>query len=151
MIAVVQRVSAARVTVDASGHDESIGPGLLVLLGVEQDDGADQAAWMARKTATLRIFMDDEGRMNRSVVDIGGSVLLISQFTLAGETSKGARPSFARAADPALAEPLYRDTGRRLEQDHQLPVRYGEFGAMMDVTLTNEGPVTIILRTPPAA
>lgn len=149
MIAVVQRVTRASVTVEAPAHHEAIDHGLCVLLGVEQGDGAEQAKWIAGKIAKLRIFRDDEDRMNRSVQDVGGAVLLVSQFTLAGDCRKGNRPSFVHAADPADGEALYEAVGRHLEHDHQLPVARGVFGGMMQVELVNDGPVTLIVRREP--
>lgn len=149
MIAVVQRVTKASVTVDDQGHHEAIGAGLCVLLGVEQGDGPEQAKWIASKIARLRIFRDDQDRMNRSVQDVGGSILLVSQFTLAGDCRKGNRPSFINAADPKGGERLYEAVGRHLESDHGLPVAWGIFGAMMQVELINDGPVTLIVRRDP--
>ena len=148
MLAVVQRVSEATVRVPDAGHTASIERGLCVLLGVEEGDVEADAQWMAAKLARLRIFPDDEGRMNRSVQDVGGSVLLISQFTLAGDCRKGNRPSFIGAADPAVAEPLYERTTELLRETHRLHVGTGVFGGAMQVGLTNEGPVTLIVRTP---
>src|SRR5262245_20015038 len=143
MRVVEQRVSRARVTVG----DEvvgAIGQGLLILLGVTHDDTIDDARWLAEKTIGLRIFADDEGKRNRSVVDVGGSVLVVSQFTLYGDCSKGKRPSFITAAPPEIAISLYEgfvDAVRALG----VPVASGRFGAMMDVELTNTGPVTLIV------
>ena len=151
MIAVVQRVLEAVVTVEAgvgAGHRAAIGAGLCVLLGVEQGDTEAEAAWMAAKLARLRIFRDDAQKMNRSVQDVGGAVLLVSQFTLAGDCRKGNRPSFIDAADPADGERLYERVRRYLETEHALPVGTGVFGAMMRVSLVNDGPVTIIVNTP---
>lgn len=144
MKAVVQRVSKASVTVE-NEVTGSIGIGLLVLLGVHQGDTAEKIAWMSEKIAKLRIFEDDEGKMNRSVQDVGGSVLLVSQFTLYGDLKKGTRPSFIEAARPEVAIPLYEamiDALRSLG----LRVETGIFGAMMDVSLVNSGPVTIIIE-----
>jgi D-tyrosyl-tRNA(Tyr) deacylase len=149
MIAVVQRVNRASVTVEEAGHREEIGPGLCVLLGVEQGDGEREAEWMAGKIARLRIFRDDEGKMNRSVQDIGGSVLAVSQFTLAGDCRKGNRPSFVNAADPSEGERLYELFCDLIECDHKLPVKKGIFGAMMEVAIINDGPVTLIVQRPP--
>ena len=149
MIAVVQRVSKASVSVAEAGHHEEIGPGLCVLLGVEAGNGEREADWMAGKLARLRIFRDEQGKMNRSVQDIGGSVLVISQFTLAGDCTKGNRPSFVGAADPALGERLYEHVADRLASEHRLPVKRGIFGAMMQVSLVNDGPVTLIVRREP--
>ena len=145
MRVVVQRVSRARVTVGDEVVGE-IGQGLLVLLGVTHDDTIDDARWLAEKTVGLRIFADDDGKMNRGVVDVDGSVLVVSQFTLYGDCSKGKRPSFITAAPPEIAIPLYEafvDAVRALG----VPVAMGRFGAMMDVELTNAGPVTLILES----
>ena len=146
MIAVVQRVSAASVTVEAEGWHQAIDAGLCVLLGVEEGDTPDEASWVAGKLARLRIFMDDDGKMNRSVQDIGGSILLVSQFTLAGDCSKGNRPSFIKAAHPDLGNRLYESVGDLLRRDHGLEVKTGVFGAHMDVALVNDGPVTLIVQ-----
>jgi D-aminoacyl-tRNA deacylase len=122
----------------------AIGPGLLVFVGVGIDDSDHDASWMAEKIAGLRIFHDDGGLMNRSVVESNGSVLLVSQFTLFGDARKGRRPSFITAAKEPLASGLYERTGRELEKAG-LAVAYGEFGADMAVELVNDGPVTILL------
>lgn len=150
MIAVVQRVTRAEVRIDELDYRAAIGPGLCVLLGVEEGDGDAEAIWMAKKLAHLRIFRDDEDRMNRSVQDIAGDVLLVSQFTLAGDCSKGHRPSFVKAADPEIGERLYQNVAKRLEEQHDLPVRTGVFGAMMAVELINDGPVTLIVQRAPS-
>jgi D-tyrosyl-tRNA(Tyr) deacylase len=141
--AVVQRVTSASVRV-AERVIGAIGPGLLVLVGVSVDDADGDATWMAEKVAGLRIFHDDLGLMNRSVVESNGSVLLVSQFTLFGDARKGRRPSFITAAKEPLASGLYERTGRELERIG-LTVAYGEFGADMAVELVNDGPVTILL------
>jgi D-aminoacyl-tRNA deacylase len=141
--AVVQRVTSASVRV-ADRITGAIGPGLLVLVGIGVDDSDDDACWMAEKIAGLRIFHDDAGLMNRSVIESNGSVLLVSQFTLLGDARKGRRPSFIAAAKEPLASRLYGRTGRELEKAG-LPVAYGEFGADMAVELVNDGPVTILL------
>jgi D-tyrosyl-tRNA(Tyr) deacylase len=120
---------------------------LLVLLGIAPTDGEAQAAWLARKLAHLRIFRDDAGLMNRSVTEIGGRALVVSQFTLYGDCRRGHRPSFIGAAAPAQAEPLYERFCILLEQEG-VPVARGVFGAMMDVSLLNDGPVTILVDTP---
>jgi D-aminoacyl-tRNA deacylase len=146
MRAVIQRVIAARVRVDGEVIAE-IGPGLLVLLGVALGDGVGEVAWMVRKLAEIRIFADETGKMNRSLLEAGGSVLLVSQFTLFGDAEKGRRPSFTGAAPPAVAAPLVDQVAAGL-RDRGLPVATGRFGAMMDVELTNAGPVTLILDTP---
>jgi D-aminoacyl-tRNA deacylase len=141
--AVVQRVTSASVRV-AERITGAIGAGLLVLVGVSVDDAESDAAWMAEKIAGLRIFEDDAGLMNRSVVEAQGSVLLVSQFTLFGDARKGRRPSFITAAREPLASGLYERTGCELEKTG-LTVAYGEFGADMAVRLVNDGPVTILL------
>ena len=146
MRAVIQRVTAAAVRVDGETIAE-IGPGLLVLLGVAPGDGAAEVAWMVRKLSELRIFADEAGKMNRSLLENGGSALVVSQFTLFGDTEKGRRPSFTGAAPPALAAPLVDQVAAGL-RDRGLTVATGRFGAMMDVQLTNAGPVTLILDTP---
>lgn len=143
MKSVVQRVGHARVTVEDRVTGE-IGPGLVVLLGVHVGDEERDARWMAEKIANLRIFRDEEGLMNRSIIETGGSILLVSQFTLYGDARKGRRPSFIEAAKEPLASDLYLRTGAMMEA-LGLRVAYGEFGAMMEVELVNEGPVTIIL------
>lgn len=129
--------------VDGAATGE-IGAGLMVLLGVAAGDTESDAEQIAAKIAGLRIFQDDAGLMNRSVVEIGGAVLLISQFTLHGDARKGRRPSFITAAREDVAQPLYERVGALLEREG-LPVGYGVFGAHMDVELVNEGPVTILL------
>ena len=148
MIAVVQRVLRAEVSVAADSYNASIGPGLCVLLGVERGDTELDSVWMAGKLARLRIFRDDEGKMNRSVQDEGGSILVVSQFTLAGDCSKGNRPSFVDAADPAIGRSLYESVCGMLETEHGLSVTMGVFGAMMEVSLVNDGPVTLIVKSP---
>lgn len=140
---VVQRVSEASVTVDGETVGR-IGLGLVVLLCVEKGDDEAIAEHYARKVAEVRIFGDDDGKMNLSVKDIGGEVLLISQFTLAGDVDKGRRPSFDQAAPPEEADRLYRAFAARL-QACEIPVATGVFRAMMQVALINDGPVTIIL------
>ncbi|MCA9290564.1 MAG: D-tyrosyl-tRNA(Tyr) deacylase [Phycisphaerales bacterium] len=149
MIAVVQRVTRAAVTVETPPYHASIGAGLCILLGVEHDDTDREAAWIAKKLANLRIFRDDDDKMNRSIIDVGGAALVVSQFTLAGDCAKGNRPSFIGAAAPAEAERLYLDVAHRLEHAHGVPVRTGVFGAMMAIELINDGPVTLIIRRRP--
>jgi D-aminoacyl-tRNA deacylase len=141
--AVVQRVTEARVSIGERVVGE-IGPGLLVLLGVSVEDGPDQARWMADKIANLRIFSDDEGKMNRSLVESGGRALVVSQFTLYGDARKGRRPSFVHAARGEGAEALYEATVAELEA-LGVPCATGEFGAVMQVGLVNDGPVTLLL------
>lgn len=145
MRAVVQRVSRAQVRVDGRVTGET-GAGLMVLLGVAVDDSEKDADALAEKLANLRIFEDEAGLMNRSVRDVGGGVLLVSQFTLHGDARKGRRPSFITAAREDLAQPLYERVGEALERSG-LPVGYGVFGAHMDVELVNDGPVTILIDT----
>ena len=143
MRAVVQRVSRASVTIQGRVTG-SVGRGFLVLLGVGKTDGAAQVEWMADKIAGLRVFADDEGKMNRDLVAVGGAVLVVSQFTLYGDVSKGRRPSFIDAAPPETAVPLYEAFVAAL-RGRGLPVETGEFGAMMDVELVNDGPVTLVI------
>lgn len=143
MRAVVQRVSGAAVAVDGT-EIGSCGRGILVLLGISPEDGDSEARWLADKVANLRIFPDDEGKMNRSLLDIGGEALIVSQFTLYGDARKGRRPSFIRAAEGPEAEAVYEKTIAFL-RDQGITTGTGEFGAMMDVSLVNEGPVTILL------
>ena len=143
MRAVVQRVSRARVTVEGEVVG-SIGPGLLVLLGVEKADDKSDAAYLAKKTAGLRIFPDEAGKMNTSVAEVGGEALVVSQFTLLGDCRKGRRPSFDRAAAPEKADSLYEQYVAELRAEG-LRVQTGVFQAMMQVDLTNDGPVTILL------
>jgi len=140
---VIQRVSEASVTVD-SVVTGRIGPGLMILCGIECDDTAEDAAWLVQKVAQMRIFSDAEGKMNLSVKDIGGGVLVVSQFTLAAELADGNRPSFSAAEDPAIAERLYLRVADRL-RECGLPTATGRFGAKMEVTLCNDGPVTFVL------
>lgn len=146
MRAVVQRVSRAEVRVagEVSGR---IGRGLVVLLGVGRDDSEAEAAWMLDKIAGLRIFADDAGKMNLGLEDIGGGLLVVSQFTLYGDTRKGRRPSFIDAAPPELASALY-DRFVELARARGLNVGTGVFQAMMDVDLVNDGPVTLIVESP---
>ena len=141
---VVQRVSSASVDVDGEVV-ASIGRGLLVLIGAGKSDTRETVAHLAGKVARLRVFTDDEEKMNRSVVDVGGEVLCVSQFTLYGDVKKGNRPSFVDAADPDVAEPLIHDFIRELAASG-VTVREGVFGARMKVGLVNEGPVTILLE-----
>jgi len=147
MKVLLQRVASASVRVEGRTVG-AIGRGLLVFLGVEREDADADADYLADKTAELRIFPDKEGKMNRSVEDVGGAVLVVSQFTLAASTRRGRRPSYSRAAPPELAVPLY---GRFMDRmrGRGLEVAEGEFQAMMDVALVNEGPVTILLDPRP--
>jgi len=144
---VLQRVSRAEVRV-ASRVTGRIGPGFLVLAGFAPTDTEAQLAWMAEKILGLRVFGDDEGKMNRDLSEVGGGVLVVSQFTLYGDASKGRRPSFIDAAPPNIAIPLYEQFVGMLKEKSagKIPVATGEFGAMMDVELVNDGPVTLILE-----
>lgn len=143
MIAVVQRVKSSRVTVGGS-EVAAIGPGINVLLGVASGDGPADAEYLAAKVAKLRIFEDDQGKMNRSLVDTGGQMIVVSQFTLLGDCSKGRRPSFMHAAKPAVAQPLYRHFVDHVKQ-LGIDTRTGRFGAMMQVDIVNDGPVTLLV------
>lgn len=144
MRVVLQRVSSASVTIEGRAVG-SIGRGFLVLVGFSPTDSDEQLDWMADKIAGLRLFADAEGRMNRSLGNVGGAVLVVSQFTLYGDARKGRRPSFTDAAPPELAEPLYERFAGAL-RERGVAVETGEFGAMMDVALVNDGPVTLILE-----
>lgn len=147
MRAVVQRVSSAGVTVDGAAVS-SIGPGLLILLGIRNGDAEREAEYVAEKCASLRIFEDDEGKMNRSLRDTMGEALVVSQFTLYGDTRKGNRPSFVDAAPPQTAEPLYEHFVRHLRSLlGESKVSTGVFRAMMDVSLVNSGPVTVTVES----
>jgi D-tyrosyl-tRNA(Tyr) deacylase len=143
MRAVVQRVSSASVTVDGEVVGE-IGKGFLVLLGVAADDTQEDVNYLAAKVAGLRVFEDDEGKMNRALADAGGGVLVVSQFTLLGDCRKGRRPSFVSAAPPEQAEALYRGFVAEL-RGQGIPVETGQFQVHMDVALVNDGPVTLLL------
>jgi D-tyrosyl-tRNA(Tyr) deacylase len=145
MRAVIQRVSQAKVTVDNQVVG-AIGPGLLILLGVAHDDGEEQARWLASKIAGLRIFEDEEGKMNRSLLEVEGSALVVSQFTLYGDARKGRRPSFTDAARPEVAEPLCDRFVELLREEGVSQVESGVFGAYMQVEIHNDGPVTLILE-----
>lgn len=139
MRAVVSRVAWARVVADGELTGE-IGPGLLVLVGVTHGDTEADADWLAAKLATLRVFGDDQGRMNRSLAEVGGGALVVSQFTLYGDARKGNRPSYVEAARPEHAEPLYERVCERLGAQR------GVFGALMEVELVNDGPVTLLVE-----
>lgn len=144
MRAVIQRVRRASVTVDGRVVG-SIGPGLVILLGVTHDDGEEQAAWLAKKIAGLRIFEDPQGKLNCSLLDVEGQALLVSQFTLYGDSRKGRRPGFTEAARPELAEPLL-ERFAELLRGCGVHVETGAFGAHMLVEIHNDGPVTLILE-----
>ena len=144
MRAVLQRVSHANVSI-AGAITGQIRKGLLVLLAMEETDNTEDIEWLSGKIVRLRIFSDEAGQMNHSVQDIGGEILLISQFTLFASTKKGNRPSLLRSARPEIAIPLYEQFKARLAQDLGKPVATGEFGADMQVNLVNDGPVTIVI------
>lgn len=144
MRAVVQRVSKAQVTVEGKVCG-AIGKGLLVLLGISHEDNEANLVWMVKKLVGLRIFEDEAGKMNLSVTEIGGKVLVVSQFTLYANVQKGRRPSFIEAAEPDVAEPLYLKFCELLSAEN-IPVEKGVFGAKMDVELVNDGPVTIVIE-----
>ena len=146
MRVVIQRVSKASVSVDGKISGE-INSGLLILAGFEDSDTDEDIEWLSKKIVQLRIFSDDNGLMNLSVQDVGGSILLVSQFTLHAFTKKGNRPSFIKAAKPEIAIPLYEKFKSQLEKDIEKPVQTGVFGAMMNVSLVNDGPVTITIDT----
>ena len=146
MRAVIQRVSSASVTIGGQVKS-SIGKGLLVLLGVGYEDGQEDIDWLVKKIAGLRIFDDEAGVMNRSVVDVGGEALVVSQFTLMASTKKGNRPSYIHAAGHEIAVPLYESFCTALSEAVGKPVGTGEFGADMKVALVNDGPVTICIDT----
>lgn len=143
MIALLQRVSEASVVIDGTAVG-AINNGLLILIGVFQNDDESDAQYLARKSAELRIFGDEEDKMNLSLKDINGDALVVSQFTLCGDVRKGRRPSFTHAASPEKGEQLY-DYFMKQLQENGIPVQSGQFGAMMDVNLTNDGPVTFVL------
>jgi D-tyrosyl-tRNA(Tyr) deacylase len=144
MRVVIQRVSKASVVIDNQTYS-SIKTGLLVLLGIESIDTQEDIAWICGKISKLRIFEDEQGIMNRSIIDVDGNVLLVSQFTLHASTKKGNRPSYIRAAPPDIANNLYQDFINILETTLGKPVFTGKFGAMMEIELINNGPVTIII------
>ena len=141
---VVQRVSQARVTVEDQVIAE-IGPGLVLLVGISPTDGNEQARYLVEKIVNLRIFEDQEGKMNRSLLDVGGSAIVVSQFTLYADTRKGRRPSFTDSAHPSIAEPLVERFAAILDE-LGVPTQSGEFGAHMLVDIANDGPVTILLE-----
>ena len=144
MRVVIQRVSKASVKVDGV-ENAAIGPGLLVLLGIEDADNEEDVKWLSSKIVQLRVFNDEQGVMNCSVREVGGSILLVSQFTLHASTKKGNRPSYIRASKPQVAIPLYEAMIKQLEEDLGKPVGTGIFGADMKVELLNDGPVTICI------
>lgn len=145
MKVVVQRVKSASVKV-GNQICGVIDKGLLLLVGIHQDDTEEQMKWMCEKILKLRIFEDEDDKMNLSVTDVGGSILVVSQFTLYGDARKGTRPSYIEAARPEKAEPMYEDMIRYFKEHSELNIQTGRFGAMMDVKLINDGPVTLILE-----
>lgn len=146
MKAVIQRVLQASVTIGGAEYS-AIGPGLMVLLGIEEADSSEDIEWLTAKMVNLRIFNDDEGVMNLSLLDTKGDMLLVSQFTLHASTKKGNRPSYIMAAKPDIAIPLYEQTIKQVETLLNKPVKTGKFGADMQVSLINDGPVTILIDT----
>jgi D-tyrosyl-tRNA(Tyr) deacylase len=146
MRAVLQRVKRASVTVEGN-ITGAIGEGLLVLLGIEEADTLEDMNWLAGKLVNLRIFDDEQGVMNRSLLETGGGLLLVSQFTLFAATKKGNRPSYSRAAPPAIAIPIYEKMIELLSAELGKPIQTGVFGADMKVELLNDGPVTIVIDT----
>ena len=145
MRVVLQRVSRAHVTIDGRQRG-AIGTGFVVLVGFTAGDGEEALAWMADKVTGLRVFADDQGKMNRGLDEVGGGLLIVSQFTLYGDARKGRRPSFVDAAPPEVAIPLYERFVALLRERAPGPVETGEFGAMMHVELVNDGPVTLVLE-----
>ena len=146
MRVVIQRVSEASVNVQGEVKS-SIQQGLLILLGIEESDGSEDVSWLSKKIAQLRIFSDEEGLMNRSILDVKGEAIVVSQFTLHAKTKKGNRPSYIKAARPEQAIPLYEEFVKVLGKEIGKVVQTGEFGANMQVSLCNDGPVTIIIDT----
>ena len=146
MRVVIQRVSEASVTIEGKTN-AAIGRGLLILLGIEDTDGQEDIDWLCKKISQLRVFGDDEGKMNLSVQDVGGEMIVVSQFTLHASTKKGNRPSYIQAARPEVAIPLYENFVQTLRTMSGLKVGTGEFGADMKVRLLNDGPVTIVMDT----
>ena len=146
MRAVIQRVTKASIMINGNIH-ANIGDGLLVLLGIEDEDGPEDIEWLSNKIVNLRIFNDEQGVMNVSVRDINGEILLVSQFTLHASTKKGNRPSYIKASKPDIAIPIYEEMIKQLSNDLGQPIKTGEFGADMKIELLNDGPVTIVVDT----
>lgn len=144
MRAILQRVSQASVEIEGKTH-AAIGQGLLILLGIEEGDSETDSNYLIQKTLNMRIFSDDDGKMNLSVQDIGGEILVVSQFTLHASTKKGNRPSFIKAAKPDIAIPIYEEFKSKMSLNSGLTIKSGVFGANMQVALVNDGPVTIFL------
>lgn len=148
MRALVQRVSSGGVYIKENDYNEMINKGLVILLGVTEEDGEEELNFVADKCSNLRIFDDDDGKMNLSVKDVDGEVLVISQFTLYGDTRKGNRPSYTQAAKPPLAEKLYNDFVKRMKSNlGENKIKTGQFGAMMEVKIINDGPVTLMIES----
>lgn len=146
MIAVIQRVLESAVTIEGK-LKSNIGVGLLVLLGIEEADGKEDLEWLTKKIVNLRIFPDEQGVMNKSLLEVGGELLLVSQFTLHASTKKGNRPSYIKAARPEIALPLYEQTISAFELELGKSIGTGKFGADMKVSLVNDGPVTLLMDT----
>ncbi|HPI19464.1 MAG TPA: D-aminoacyl-tRNA deacylase [Candidatus Kapabacteria bacterium] len=145
MKAVIQRVSKSKVEINGVLKSE-MEEGLLALIAVSADDNLEKIKWFANKLVNLRVFPDDQDKMNKSVTDIGGSLMLISNFTVYGDANKGFRPNFSAAASPLVAERIFNQIVDYFKKNYQIPVYEGEFGAMMDISLTNAGPVTVIVE-----
>ncbi len=146
MKAVIQRVSEATLSISGEQY-AAINAGMVILLGIEEADGAEDIEWLSNKISNLRIFNDADGVMNRSLLDIDGDMLLVSQFTLHASTKKGNRPSYIKAAKPEIAIPLYKQMIEKLNETLNKPIKTGKFGADMQISLINNGPVTIIIDT----
>jgi D-tyrosyl-tRNA(Tyr) deacylase len=145
MKAVIQRVSRAKVDIDGKTVG-SINAGLLVLVAICETDGIKEIEWMSNKIVNLRVFPDDEDKMNRSVIDINGGILFISNFTVYGDVKKGFRPNFMKSASAEISEPLYKQMLDYMRSKYSITIEAGEFGAMMNIELVNDGPVTIIIE-----
>ena len=146
MRAVIQRVKRAQVAIEGK-IESSVEAGLLVFVGIEDSDSREDAEWLAGKIVRLRVFDDESGIMNRSVQDSGGDILVVSQFTLHANVRKGNRPSYHRASKPETAIPLYEYFAQKIEQELEKPIQTGVFGAIMEISLLNDGPVTILIDT----
>ena len=145
MRVIVQRVSTASVSINNAIYGE-IDKGLVVFIAITHTDNEDIMKWMCNKLTNLRVFPDEDNKMNKSILDCNGSILLISNFTLYGDVNKGFRPSFIKAASPEIAEPLYQSMVDYLKNNYPIKIATGEFGAMMDIELINDGPVTIFIE-----
>ena len=146
MRVVIQRVGHARIRIQKN-EERTIGPGMLILLGIEENDTAKDCDWLCSKISNLRIFDDENGKMNHSLMDVGGDIMVVSQFTLHASTKKGNRPSWIRAAAPDKAEPMYHSFIQTLTQHTGKEIVTGEFGAYMEISLLNDGPVTLFIDT----